>query len=82
MTDARVAGVPQDPLRENPEQQLDLVHPGGVEGREMKPETPTVPLVEGLPDSGAMGVEIVPDDVDGLVGVGLDNTTPPSGALR
>jgi hypothetical protein len=55
MRDGVVAGVSQHAARVDGKQQLDLIDPAGVQGREVKDEAPPVPGVEVLPrDVGAV----------------------------
>ena len=57
------------PPGEKAEQQLDLVHLGGMQGREVVMELSAVACIEILPHPGAARVEVVPDDVDWLFGL-------------
>jgi hypothetical protein len=61
----------QDAARVNAKEQLDLIHPTGVQRGEVEDESPIVPCIEIIPHGlGAMGVEVVPHDVHGTFRIG------------
>src|SRR3954470_5063933 len=56
--------VPEHPTGENAEPDLDLVYPRRVQRRVNEPEAVAMPLIEFLPTSTGVDVEIVPDNGD------------------
>ena len=64
--------VAENSFVNNAEEDFNLVDPGGVKRRVMKAETMSVPSIESFPPivfTVFMNVEVVPDDVDFLLGI-------------